>query len=322
MAEHDCSSCFICRTYEHLKKCWTEPVAELSEPETRWLIHRGLEDAKEHDFISERDVAKFIDLDFALGRDWPDDKRFVAIQALLKDRSTTPEKRMERLYKESQAILTKQGVNDNEVGHRYRIPPTELQREAASRTAARTLKLPPGAIELDDVSADYMWARGSPLFRSVGGGTRLLVGVTTDARSFIFHEAGDIQRSIVELNGFLGAQRVRPLWAIPPKVHCQMLRHFLFGRSGFLASWEFLNGQRSALPQWTMHCQSDGTALFEKCCEEPRSTYAPNHWILDFNYFNTRGGVEKWHASGSESMVHEAEMQVLVPDGKFTYPYG
>ena len=328
MAEHDCSTCFICRCYEHVKKCWPDAAAELQEPQTRWLIHRGLDDAKDNGFISERDVAKFIDLGIALGRDWPDDKRFVSIQALLRDRSTTPEKRMGRLYKEAEKLLRDAGASSEGAeklgfGHKYRIPPTSLQQEAARRAAARLFKTSPGAIELEDVSGDYMWARGSPLFRAVDAKKqRLLVGVTADARIFNFPEPGDIQKNLVELNGFLAAQKVRPLWALPPLVHAKMIRHFLMGASGFLASWEFLNGQRSVMAQWTLNCPADGPALFEECSRDPQARYEPNKWALDFNYFNRKGGVEKWHSAGNQDMVLEAEMTPLVPDGKFNYPYG
>ena len=43
-------------------------------------------------------------------------------------------------------------------------------------------------------------------------------------------------------------------------------------------------------------------------------------WKLDFNYFNTKGGVEAWKVEGDHAAIQHLESAERLPDHTFFWP--
>ncbi len=92
---------------EHLRHYFPERSRELGEEAAgeaalRAEIRIGIERAEEHGFTAERDVCKYLDLMFELGRDFDSDPALPWVRPILDDKSLPhPEDRINRLVAEA-----------------------------------------------------------------------------------------------------------------------------------------------------------------------------------------------------------------------------
>jgi hypothetical protein len=87
------------RMLAHLKKFFPAQYDGLGEERAIEAVHYGIARAATYGITSERDVCKYVDLMFALGRDFDTDPRFDWAQPILTDPNLPdPSARIELLY--------------------------------------------------------------------------------------------------------------------------------------------------------------------------------------------------------------------------------
>lgn len=72
------------RMIEHLQRFFPARAAELGEAGLREHIHHGVARAASYEIVAERDVCKYIDLMFSLGRDFDVDPALPWARAILR----------------------------------------------------------------------------------------------------------------------------------------------------------------------------------------------------------------------------------------------
>ncbi len=86
----------------HLREFFPQPCEELSDEGCREAIEHGIERSASYDIVSEADVCRYIDLMFALGRDFDRDPRWPWAKRILTDpHCPDPTQRLERIYREA-----------------------------------------------------------------------------------------------------------------------------------------------------------------------------------------------------------------------------
>ena len=87
------------RMVVHLHEFFPEQCKALGEKKTRKAIREGIERAGKYDIVTERDVCKFIDLMFAFGRKFDQDRKYPWARDILNDPAIDdPTTKAEGLY--------------------------------------------------------------------------------------------------------------------------------------------------------------------------------------------------------------------------------
>jgi hypothetical protein len=88
-----------------------------------------------------------------------------------------------------------------------------------------------------------------------------------------------------------------------------------------IATKKFCDRQRPGIQHWLKGRAKD-PATFEQCCTGIQLDVREDKWTVQFNVFNTRGGVNSVSASGSTTplTVDSIRVDSVKPDGEFYYP--
>lgn len=82
----------------HLKKFFPDKYEALEKTKIKKLIRKGIKQASEYEIITERDVCKFIDLMFVLGKNFDKNSKISWANEILCDKSLkSPSKRIKTL---------------------------------------------------------------------------------------------------------------------------------------------------------------------------------------------------------------------------------
>jgi hypothetical protein len=92
---------FVGRMKDYLKKNFPEQTGSLGEAGLREEIHHGMETAEQYRMASEREVARYIELMFYLGRDFDTSPETPWAAPILKDRFSNAANRLRRLSREA-----------------------------------------------------------------------------------------------------------------------------------------------------------------------------------------------------------------------------
>ena len=76
---------FETRMLEHVGELFPETVEALGASACRGAIRHGIIRGREHGFVSERDLCKYIDLMFVFGRDFDSDPELPWVSPILRD---------------------------------------------------------------------------------------------------------------------------------------------------------------------------------------------------------------------------------------------
>lgn len=98
---------FIDRMVEHSHKFFPGEAATLGEEGLRQMIQESMQRADQYHILRERDVAKFIQLDFALDPSFEEKPQMSWAKAILEDHSLPGGKKIEKLYEELPGRLQK-----------------------------------------------------------------------------------------------------------------------------------------------------------------------------------------------------------------------
>ena len=85
------------RLVVYLNQVFPERCAKMGEPALREEIRYGIGSAAKYDITTERDVAKYIETMFRLGRDFDTNPDHPWAQPILTDRSSSAENRLRRI---------------------------------------------------------------------------------------------------------------------------------------------------------------------------------------------------------------------------------
>ncbi|HEY0006579.1 MAG TPA: hypothetical protein VGB17_17490 [Pyrinomonadaceae bacterium] len=193
------------------------------------------------------------------------------------------------------------------------------QKEEAKQAAAAVWGCSPDQVMVQDVSLVYQWARKHTLFLAQDPARRrMMIAVAPDGSATAFNDPADIK----PLNLLLQREQVGLPDGMSKLQLALTIRTLLLGPGGFVGSQPFWDEQKSALEMWTSPSPEDGPALFEKHCQDPLLNRSDEGWELTFSYFNSQGGVEKWHASGNAQSIKSAVRETVVPEKTFLFPYG
>jgi len=92
---------FVERMMDYLQKFFPDQVEPLGEEGLQEEIHHGMETAEQYRMVSEREVARYIELMFYLGRDFDINPKTPWAASILKDRSSSAANRLRRLSREA-----------------------------------------------------------------------------------------------------------------------------------------------------------------------------------------------------------------------------
>lgn len=97
------------------------------------------------------------------------------------------------------------------------------------------------------------------------------------------------------------------------------LRKLTVEPRGFLADRSFVEKMRPYLSSWAPSKDLEGVLISE--CRDAALRPGNNAWTLEFRYINPRGGIEGWIGHGDTERVTTLDMNTVVPDGTFRFPY-
>ncbi len=86
------------RMLKHLREFFPVRCEDLQESELRQLVRQGVTRAGSHGFTSERDVARYTDLMFALGANFDQHRATAWAAAILRDRNAANEDKLRQLF--------------------------------------------------------------------------------------------------------------------------------------------------------------------------------------------------------------------------------
>ena len=92
---------FVERMKDYLEKIFPDQTASLGEEGLRKEIHHGVETAEKYRMASEREVARYVELMFYLGRDFDTSPKTPWAAPILKDPFSSPANRLRRLSREA-----------------------------------------------------------------------------------------------------------------------------------------------------------------------------------------------------------------------------
>src|SRR5262245_45903185 len=88
------------RMVDHLNQFFGFKTERMGEKAVRQSIQDGIQRASQYDVEVERDVARFIDLKFALTQEWDTQPEMDWAKKLLDDRTLNGEEKMDFIYQE------------------------------------------------------------------------------------------------------------------------------------------------------------------------------------------------------------------------------
>ena len=92
---------FVERMVNYLQQTFPEKTEPLGEEGLREEIHHGMETAKQYQMVTEREVARYIELMFYLGRDFDTSPQTPWAAPILKDHFSNAANRLRRLSQEA-----------------------------------------------------------------------------------------------------------------------------------------------------------------------------------------------------------------------------
>ena len=90
---------------------------------------------------------------------------------------------------------------------------------------------------------------------------------------------------------------------------------------GLLAGHELLERVEDSLSIWLKTDDAHDRQLFIDANTDAVLRSSGDHgWTLDFNFFNTKGGVEAWKVAGDHAAIQQMECTERLPDHTFFWP--
>lgn len=189
------------------------------------------------------------------------------------------------------------------------------EREAIVEAAAS--RAIGGAVSLTDVKRNYPWARRHDVYMARAREGERVVAIGDEGEPLLCADS----RDLAPLNLLFLREEVRLPEGIPVEQLAKAIRAFLAGPGGFVAGRDFLEKHRRlGLEDWLRPGQAP--ELIERQCSDPVPKRVGSGWVLDFQFFTKRGGVERWTAKGDERSLQSATYAVTYGDGYFRFPYG
>jgi hypothetical protein len=104
----------------------------------------------------------------------------------------------------------------------------------------------------------------------------------------------------------------------------QLLKDVTLGPYGVIADRQFLQSQKrgtGSVREWLKGRETD-PKVFEGFCTDVEAREDKNDWLLQFNVFNTEGGVDRLTATGTISplTIQRVSVKELKPAGEFFFP--
>ena len=105
----------------------------------------------------------------------------------------------------------------------------------------------------------------------------------------------------------------------------QLVKDATFGKRGRIATPEFFDAQFDVvgrIDDWFEGHDNYDPADFARLCPGIRASLDKNAWTIEFNVFNSWGGVDVVRASGTASplTLQQVNIDVVKPHGEFNYP--
>jgi hypothetical protein len=93
---------FVGRVAAHVGTFFPDRCKTLGQEAVRQWIELGIARAQRHGILAERDVCRYIDLMFELGRDYDQDPQLAKLRRILEDdKVKNPADRLDRMYREA-----------------------------------------------------------------------------------------------------------------------------------------------------------------------------------------------------------------------------
>lgn len=101
----------------------------------------------------------------------------------------------------------------------------------------------------------------------------------------------------------------------------QLLKDATIGPAAVIGSAAFLKSQTGEFDEW-LKGREKNPAVFKNLCTGIRSYNDKGQWQIEFNVFNTVGGVDSLKASGGMAplTIQALVVKPVKPAGEFSYP--
>lgn len=100
-----CEDHFVQRLVQHLQRAWPQRCEALAASFIRESARVGIERAQSYGFITERHIAQYVDLMYALDWDFDTDSNRPWAASILRDLTLSPQSKMEHLYQHARREL-------------------------------------------------------------------------------------------------------------------------------------------------------------------------------------------------------------------------
>lgn len=108
---------------------------------------------------------------------------------------------------------------------------------------------------------------------------------------------------------------------LPADTLAQAIRQLGEDPRGLLAGKELVERVGDSLGIWLKHDDAHDRQLFLDANTDPVLRSEGEHgWKLEFNFFNTKGGVEAWKVEGDHAAIQHLEQTERLPEHTFFWP--
>jgi len=192
--------------------------------------------------------------------------------------------------------------------------------ETARHRAAQLWGVPLDDVLATDLSAVFFWAAEHAIVHVArfddSGRHDLVIAITKDGDALTFGDPDDLSM----INRFFDRENIALPAGMPVDVFATAIRSFLAGPRGVVGSTTFFDGK--AIPRIERWLRAPGDEdLFRRHCRDPLLDVRPDHWLLEFFFFNEHGGVESWRITGRPDSIGDASVSDAVPAGTFRFPW-
>lgn len=186
---------------------------------------------------------------------------------------------------------------------------------------SQALNKSPGDLRFGEITQLFPWAKMHSFFWAVDRDRNSAVAATRIGEGEVLLLSDDL--GIAKLSQILIAEIGTIPGGIDAREFASSIRRLTVAPPGIIASSDMFSGPTSPpMEGWLINNTTKDRDLLRSQLVQPTLDIQPDKsWILRFRYFNPKGGVESWVVSGDSGAIRAAELEIIVPNGTFNWPF-
>jgi hypothetical protein len=190
--------------------------------------------------------------------------------------------------------------------------------------AASLLGTDSSQVLMKDVTRLYLWSKKHRIFWGLTSVDRRSVVIVLGPNNAPLVTTSKSGLSLLSL--ILIEERGSLPDGLSPYDFAEAIRQLTVSPEGLMGSPDLLKRKSPPFDAWfpsRTGSRNELEEIFRLQCVAPilHSDSNSRKWLLEFSYFNQRGGVERWHVEGDNSMIRSAEKKMAAADGTFNWPF-